>query len=156
MYNISIRDIRRQAGLTKKVEYNESFDVAEVELSGPVKIFLKLTNASSRITVNGHIEAHVLLTCSRCLETYSHHLNFDFFEEFLPEGSPELIIRKDLDWEDLSRFSYVGDSIDVYEMIRQNILAEIPIKPLCDENCRGLCIVCGINLNNESCFCSFD
>lgn len=153
MYNISIRDIKRQAGLTKKVEYNEPFDIVEVDLSEHVNVVLKLTNASSRITIDGNIETSVSLTCSRCLKTYRHHLKFDFFEEFLPEGSPELGDEKDLEWEDLSRFSYNGDSIDVYELIRQNILAEIPIKPLCREDCRGLCTVCGRNLNYESCSC---
>ncbi|MCD4784981.1 MAG: DUF177 domain-containing protein [Candidatus Eremiobacteraeota bacterium] len=156
MYNVSIRDIKRQAGLTKKVEYNEPCDIAEVDLLGPVNVVLKLTNATSRITIDGHIETHVSLTCSRCLESYRHHLQFDFFEEFLPEGSPELGNGKDLEWEDLSRFTYTGDSIDVYELIRQNILAEVPMKPLCREDCKGLCTVCGENLNSESCSCSVD
>ncbi len=54
-------------------------------------------------------------------------------------------------------FLLVGDdSVDLSDDIRQNIHLAIPMKILCDDNCKGLCPVCGVNLNKSTCGCSVD
>lgn len=134
---ISIFDIVKQPGLSKRFEYKGSVDLVQVDLASDVEIEFKLTNASSRILLEGYIRTSIFLTCSRCLEQYAQALDIRVNEEFLPPGSSELETEK-LGWENVSLFTYENDQIDIYEVIRQNILAAIPIKPLCSEDCSGI------------------
>lgn len=156
MIRVNIRRIKKQNGLTTTFESTRGPDLAEVDLEEPFYTRLKFTNASSRIIVNGLIRVVILLECVRCLEKFPYRAEFEFYEEFLPEDSPELKDENNLEWEDLSRFTYDGDEIDVYELLRQNILTAIPMKPLCDENCRGICPKCGADLNREACSCNLE
>jgi uncharacterized protein len=153
MITLNIHDIRKQPGLSMTWDYEDTPDIAEVDLEDKVYVKLKLTNVASRILVEGSIRTAVKLECARCLVDYVCPLEFSFIEEFLPEGSPELSEHDTLSWEDLSRFSFSGDIIDIYEMIRQNIITAVPVKPLCSEDCKGLCINCGKSRNTESCSC---
>ncbi|MCE1245089.1 MAG: DUF177 domain-containing protein [Firmicutes bacterium] len=153
MITLNIHDIRKQPGLSMIWEYEDTPDIAEVELADKVSATLKLTNVSSRILVEGSIRTAVKLECARCLADYVCPLEFSFVEEFLPEGSPELVEKEKLDWEDLNLFSFSDDILDIYEMIRQNIITALPVKPLCSEGCKGLCPVCGKSRNTETCSC---
>ncbi len=134
---IQVGDILKQPGLYTHYSYHGDFDIAEVDLLGKVDVKFKLTNAGSRIVLKGRIKTSIKLQCVRCLEDYSQPVDVEVWEEFLPEGSPELDAEV-LTWDNLSLFAYKNNEIDVYEVIRQNILASIPIKPLCDENCKGI------------------
>ncbi len=154
MIRVNIRRIKNQNGLTKTYESTKAPDLAEVDLKEPFYTRLKFTNASSRIIVNGFIKVTMLLDCVRCLEPFSYTGEVEFYEEFLPVDSPELKDEDTLEWEDLSRFTYENDEIDIYEMLRQNILTAIPSKPLCKDACRGICPICGADLNREECSCS--
>lgn len=153
MFRINVLEIMKEPGLSKTIETEETLDIAEVDLKGMVYSRLKFTNASSRIIVNGYVRCSLLLDCCRCLDTYEYPMEFEFCEEFLPSDSEELIDNEKLSWEDLSRFTYDDNHIDIYEMLRQNILSEIPNKPLCSEDCIGICPECGRNLNNDECGC---
>jgi uncharacterized protein len=134
---VSIADILRQAGLSKEFHYEGPIDLIQVDLAGDIEVDLKITNASSRVIVTGMIKAPILLTCSRCLEEYVQLIEIPVQEEFLPAGSPELD-EEMMGWDNLSLFEYRDDQVDLYELIRQNIVAAVPIKPLCVENCPGI------------------
>ena len=154
MLRINVSEIMKEPGLSKNVEIDEVLDIAEVDLKGNVYARLKFTNVKSRIIVKGFVRFVMILNCVRCLKDYEFHHEFEFLEEFLPVDSEELVDDSKLSWEDLSRFTYDDDYLDVYDMIRQNILAEIPMKTICSDDCKGLCYGCGVNLNEEMCKCS--
>lgn len=59
----------------------------------------------------------------------------------------------ELDSENLSVAYYEGDRIDLGEEVRQSIILALPMKPVCREDCLGLCSHCGRNLNKEKCGC---
>jgi len=153
MIRIDVSDIRRQPGLSKTFEYDDEFDMTEVDLKCPISARLKLTNAHSRIIVEGFIKILMILECVRCLEIYEFTHELKLCEEFLPHDSSEIHGKEKLSWEDHSYFTFSNDLIDIYEMIRQNILTAIPVKPLCGEDCRGICPHCGNNRNHEICSC---
>jgi uncharacterized protein len=60
----------------------------------------------------------------------------------------------ELDEQDLISATYSGDEIDFADEVAEQILLEIPYKPLCFEECNGLCASCGTDLNNSDCSCS--
>jgi uncharacterized protein len=59
----------------------------------------------------------------------------------------------ELSREDLEDFHFEGDSIDLTEILREQIVLALPMYPRCKEDCRGLCSVCGANLNLGECGC---
>jgi uncharacterized protein len=109
-----------------------------------------------RIRENVFIEGTVAATgempCCRCLETAHLQLRSAFKYTFAPSpAQPEE--DAELKAEDLDFAYYEGEIIDLDAVILEQILLQIPIKPLCTELCRGLCPRCGINLNTASCNC---
>lgn len=153
MIKVNIGEIKKEPGRIKIFEYDIVPHIAEFDLVSPFFTRLKFNNAASRIIVNGYLQAGVRLECVRCLEEFTYIVETNFYEELLPLNSPELEDSAKLQWEDLSIFTYEGDQIDVYEMIRQNIIASIPIKPLCSIKCKGICPQCGEVLNEVQCKC---
>lgn len=135
--NVHIGEILKQSGLYRRFHYEGDLDLAEADLDGGVEIDLKLTNVSSRILVEGVVKTSIILECARCLESFDWPVEIEIQEQFLPAKSPELEDR-DLGWDNLSLFAFSEDRIELYEVLRQNILASIPAKPLCDEECPGL------------------
>ena len=91
--------------------------------------------------------------CSRCLESYAFALNnkFDFVLRPDPVTSDRKIEK--LSREDLGLSYYSNEEINLTPLIREQVMLALPTRPLCDENCRGLCGGCGANLNREACAC---
>jgi uncharacterized protein len=93
--------------------------------------------------LTGKISSEYTVNCARCLRPLSVALNVDFDEEFAREPSEE----------NPDRYLFQGDVIDLTQMVLDSIALNIPMRHLCRELCRGLCPVCGINLNTEKCSC---
>ena len=78
-------------------------------------------------------------SCSRGLRRYSFPLNKEF----------DFVLR-----EDLGLSYYSTEEIDLAPLIKEQVMLALPTRPLCHENCRGLCGNCGVDLNQETCACS--
>jgi uncharacterized protein len=91
--------------------------------------------------------------CSRCLRSYSFPLNKDFDFVLSPDPSKSGRKVEELKREDLGLSYYSSDEINLAPLIREQVLLALPTRPLCKENCRGLCAGCGVNLNDEPCVC---
>lgn len=102
-----------------------------VTLDAPLIANFDLSVGTSDILLLGDIKGGFTLCCSRCLNPY--HQRFD--------QPLEQTFSKDL------------PRIDVGEEIRQAVVLALPIKPLCQENCKGFCPSCGTNLNIKACDC---
>lgn len=98
------------------------------------------------------VKTKVLLECSRCLDIYPQELEFSYEEVYTEE--PFRIIGK-LTEEDF-KYTIENNIVDVSKSVRENIIMNLPIKPLCREDCKGLCPICGKNLNREKCNCSLE
>ena len=100
----------------------------------------------SRIQQGLHIQADfsalLQMTCVRCLEEYQQILHAVFEEIFTFKGHP-----LSEDEQEVPEDGY----IDIEPLLIDYLFLEIPIKPVCKENCFGLCIICGQNLNQTFC-----
>jgi uncharacterized protein len=103
--------------------------------------------------VKGKITTNTTVMCSRCLKNANYTTIFDVEEEFLPEAYISSHSTK-IDDFDTSATIISDNVLDLSEIIRQCALLSIPIKPLCNPNCVGLCAICGQNLNEDFCECS--
>lgn len=155
---VCVSDILQSLGKTLNISQSVEFAIQDLKLLSPVRVELKLVGTGNGgIVVTGSLGVEVELACSRCANAYSEHLDIDIEEMFLPSDSPELSLgdeSEEVEAEDLCVFPYDDDVIDISEVLRQNILASLPFRPLCREDCRGVCAGCGADLNVEECKCS--
>lgn len=150
--HVGIGDIRKSKGLAKSFDWDGPYKLEGIDLEGPLKLDLKVTNAGSRVMVKGPLKTAVRIPCTRCSEDIVYPLEIDLEEEFLPVHSEEAMSRA----KDLldGTFTFENDKVVLDELLRQEIEAAFPIQALCTNNCRGLCEQCGANRNRETCQCS--
>jgi uncharacterized protein len=128
-------------------------DVEYQNISVPTEARLRIEKLDAEVIVTGNLLSELSLQCSRCLKDFSRefslpvHLVYHPLEEFAGEDTYE--VRH----EELDMDFYSGEELDLSSLIREQVLLNMPMKPLCDESCRGICPVCGKNLNIESCTC---
>jgi len=103
----------------------------------------------------GNVAFTADLTCSRCAEPYpfanpsAFHVTFRPRPEALPDNEEvEITTEEELDVE-----FYSEPVIPLRELALEQVRLSIPMKPLCDENCLGLCPTCGVNRTREECSC---
>jgi uncharacterized protein len=145
---IDVSDLLRKK-ITKKevkvsVDNSELFRTnKEVQCAKPVEFTGELSVVSDLISLEGNLRAELSLQCSRCMEKFQETLELSIHEEF----------SNNLDNEDDMIIFIDSDSIDITEVIENNIIMNLPIKKLCSEDCKGLCQHCGTNLNISTCSC---
>lgn len=128
-------------------------DAGECKFLRPVDISLSLVREYGHIRVRGSVATEVGLNCSRCLADYKADIQSNFTIYFTKSSGEQVEDEVELAEEDLLSVSYQGDEIDLSNEVAEQVLLEIPYKPLCNEDCLGLCSVCGEDLNSSACSC---
>lgn len=103
------------------------------------------------VVVAGEIDSTVPVACGRCLEEFPVHARAVVDVRFIPR--PPGGDRVELGSDDLDLDFYDGDAIDLTRLVQSETALALPMKPLCREDCRGLCPVCGSNRNLAACVC---
>lgn len=148
---IQIFDIPEE-GLNLELE--ETPQLEGIRITKPFKAILSIKKSGMEVLIKGIVSGEVELQCSRCLKEYimpvktTVEVSYHPIEEINKEELVELK-RNEMDVD-----FYRDSEIDTENIIRDQILLAIPMKPLCSEDCKGLCPICGVNLNEESCSCS--
>ncbi len=104
------------------------------------------------IYIEGNIDAEGEMPCSRCLEMTEVFLKGPFKYTFRPP-SQDFKEEIELSLDDLDLEYYTGDIINIDKVVFEQVMLQIPMKPLCSESCKGLCPHCGANLNKTTCNC---
>jgi uncharacterized protein len=126
----------------------------ECEFLSPINVELVVFREFDHIRVNGRVETTVRLSCSRCLAEFDANVKSLFTLFYNKTSGLPLEEEQELTETDLDSASYEGDYIDFTAEISEQVLMEIPFKPLCKEDCSGLCSNCGADLNTVDCGCS--
>ncbi len=138
---IDVAPLLNSVGRSVKIDEVEeaSYPEDNLVMTAPVHVTGKFTNVGETILFSGRVVTAVRLNCARCLRDFDLPVDFELEEEYSirpprpPVGSKELKLT-DRDFV----FAVEPDrTIDLSEVIRQNILTELPIQPLCDEKCSG-------------------
>jgi len=149
--NVS-QQLKSSIGSVRKYEVSEIVNVADGE--SMVKGEIELVRTDRGILAKGRLHAEVEVTCSRCLSLFSCPLTLDIEEEYFPITDVVSGASLPLPEEPGSFTIDEHHVIDLTEVIRQYALLAVPMKPLCREDCAGLCLDCGHNLNQGPCGCS--
>ncbi len=105
------------------------------------------------VDLNASLQATLELECSRCLEPFLAPLSTHFFLKIVPEAVESGSGEARMDLEDANLFYAREGKADLDAMAAEQIYLSLPLKPICREDCRGLCSACGSNLNRGSCGC---
>lgn len=119
---------------------------------------IKITRVAGSLLVQGDVEAQVTLQCSRCLDDFTMPVDALLEEQFQPVVDIETgRAAQQPEEADDNTFSLDANHLmDLTEPVRQALLVALPMKPLCREECKGLCPECGQNLNEAQCDCEQD
>jgi uncharacterized protein len=115
---------------------------------------LKMLRTTNGILVTGTFRTALELECSRCLEPVSMPIELEIEEEFRPSVDIHTGATLPMTDDDDKATSIDEHHIlNLTEVVRQAIFLTLPMHPLCQENCAGLCVQCGQNLNEGQCDC---
>jgi uncharacterized protein len=125
----------------------------DFSLEKPLTGNVHLERHDDSILLRGQLQGELHFTCSRCLDPFTGPLDCTFDLLIKTSRAPVPAQEMELDSEELDEEYSQGDELDLNVLLREQILLALPLKPLCREDCRGLCRHCGANLNRESCSC---
>jgi uncharacterized protein len=131
----------------------------EFRVTAPVTLGMVIHKDHDRFRLMGTVQAQLELDCSRCLEPFRLPVDREFDLRYLPAGSTAVEGTGDdeegreVEDDDVATTFYRDEHIDLGDLLREQFYLELPMKPLCRAECRGLCPHCGVNLNVETCAC---
>ena len=125
---------------------------------------LDLYMEDKNVFVRGQLDGWVEVACSRCVGPVKLVVSEPIAVTYLPQADvpahdkDEELAGDDVepasfDEDDMDVYSYVGEEVDLEPLLREQIILAVPFAPLCSEDCKGLCPVCGRNRNREACTC---
>lgn len=119
----------------------------------PVDLRLTVHKDRDRYRLVGTVSTEIELGCSRCLEPYRLRVDALFDVRYLPHSENAGEAEREVEDDDLSAAYYRDETIDLGQLIEEQLYLVLPMKPLCRDDCEGLCPQCGANLNAERCDC---
>ncbi len=161
---LQVSDLKN-SGLQMKIEKNvEAFPVlAQLQRDGecvfltPVVVDLDAVVVGGMVELHGHISVSVEVPCRRCLMPCRREISAEFkqtYVEHLPEVTDDDGQELELLAEDMGLELIIDDQINLVDEIQQQVVLLLPEQLLCENECKGLCAVCGTDLNKETCSCS--
>jgi uncharacterized protein len=127
----------------------------EYRVAAPVELTLdvqKLGNVA--FAVSGRTRTELEVECSRCVEPIRVPVDATFDLRYMPQAANTGEGEREVGEEDLTTAFYRDGMLDLVDLLREQFMLALPMKPLCTEACRGLCPQCGTNLNKTQCGCA--
>jgi uncharacterized protein len=153
-----ILDLAKLDGPNNRFEFSISADdldleIENVSLKSDISGSCEITKNVSKTYITGAISVSAEIDCTRCLIPIERLLEFSFDAAYLP--SEELLKESEaeLEADDLNVDALDADELDLREVVREQILLNLPDQIFCKEDCKGLCQKCGANLNLIDCSC---
>ena len=109
---------------------------------------------SRGVDLQARLEGLLSLECARCLESFETRLDVRFALVVVGEAAEFGSTDKRLEPEEADLFYAAGEVLDLREVAREQVLLNLPLKPVCRPECAGLCPTCGANRNRIECACS--
>ncbi len=158
---VDVDTISPEEGLT--LDLRKPFDFFFPEGDGvvgasDVGINVSLTKVGNEIFAAGRVGGAVRLQCGRCLEEFNYFVEAEVYAPFLPKAvggrEPSPNSEAEGPEEDEGDVNYYkGKTLNLYDVLRDQLFLALPLKPLCREECKGLCPSCGADLNEGPCSC---
>ena len=151
-FNVS-QLVREPSGTLRDYDVDESFalaDGAKVDVKGRVSLF----KTESGVWVSAALESMVAVSCSRCLTEHAEPVQVTVEEEYFPK--PETHGRaRPVEEAPSDEQNWIDENhvLDISGVAGEYFTLGLPMQPVCREECAGLCLTCGVNLNETHCRC---
>jgi uncharacterized protein len=119
----------------------------------PVSLAFDIVKDKAHFQLIGTVKTTLELPCSRCVEPFLLPVENSFDLRYQPHAVNTGEGEREIEEDDLTTAFYENDQIDLRELMREQFYLALPMKPLCQDDCKGLCSICGINLNRGTCDC---
>ena len=142
-------------GSRRSYPLDETFEALPETGTSLVKGKVTITRTDVGVWLSGPIESNALISCSRCLNPAECPVRFGIDEEYLP--TVDIASGSAIKTPEVKEGAFTLDHnhiLDLTEAVRQYVIINLPMKPLCRHDCAGLCSNCGVNLNDGECVCS--
>ena len=151
--------MREPSGASRSVEVDESVSLESG--AGPIQVrgTVGLMRTDRGVWVSASLRSEVPCVCSRCLDELAQPISIDIEEEFLPMVEPATNspgpksgvvplgeVEGNLNIDE-------SNVLDLAHAVREYAALNTPMKPMCSSECLGICIRCGVNLNDDRCAC---
>jgi uncharacterized protein len=113
----------------------------------------RVNRKSYEVQLRGTVRARAEVDCDRCLGSVLIPIASDFDVKYISSDDYRATETVELQEEDLSVAVFEDATIDIDELVREQVLLALPARALCTEECKGLCPVCGSNKNSQDCAC---
>ncbi|WP_293555338.1 DUF177 domain-containing protein [Phascolarctobacterium sp.] len=149
MIKINVAEIKKRLVGEKTLAYELSPAELEIEpyvmaIEGTVHLEGSMSNVGDVLLLQAKMQAKVQRTCGRCLKDFTGVTEAEVVEKFYPASAEHI---------ENDAFVYDSDVIDITAPLREGLLLAEPMQALCKPDCRGLCPVCGADLNDGDCGC---
>jgi len=152
MMKINVPDIP-DTGLCREAEiplqlHENARDIASVSLT--------ISRFKRTVMIEGTIKISATIECGRCLREFKMPLDLTLNEQYEPADTVEDAETEEIPSGQLDAGFYENDEIDIPEIVMEQVLLALPMKPLCSDDCPGLCSTCGKDLHDGPCGCIKD
>ena len=136
-------------------------DREDFRVAAPVSLAFDIFKDKAQYRLVGRTQTSLELPCSRCLESITVAVDAPFDLRYQPHAPAATAglgkdDEREIEEDDFGTAFYEHDQIDLGQLMREQFYLAVPMKPLCDSACRGLCPACGTNLNRGTCECKRD
>jgi uncharacterized protein len=148
-------------GTTRPFDFELAPDVLDLEdsdlkLKGDVHATGEIERTSAEVVVKGSITGDAEIECSRCLKPLERNLKIEFQANFVTPEHFSVDKENEVPVSDLDTDVLEGDRIDIKDIVREQILLNVPEQVFCEPDCKGLCPKCGANRNLIDCKCDLN
>ncbi len=123
-------------------------------VASPVTLAFEIYKDKRTFRLVGRMQTTLEVPCSRCLEAMAFPVDAAFDLRYQPHAANTGDGEREIEEDDLTTAFYQHDEIDLEQLMREQFYLALPMKPLCREDCQGLCSMCGTNLNKSTCACT--
>ena len=136
----------------KKIDFDAKLDFLDCGDLGfsfqkPAKVSGSVLNIGGSLELSAKVCAELIFECDRCCDEFAEEFECSFTEVLKKE------LGTDSDDKNPDAIYFEGNSVELDDIVLNNILVELPLKHLCKDDCKGLCTECGQNLNHGECGC---
>jgi uncharacterized protein len=130
----------------------EEIGLESIFLEKNIECTVILNKTKSEVSLEGEITFALKLECSRCFKPFTLKKT-EKLSAYFEKKHTKKMETEHLSQHDVITEYYENDTINIKPILHDTIALSIPMKPLCDTECKGLCPICGANLNIEKCNC---
>ncbi len=136
-----------------EIEVEEDASSEPIRLLSPLQATLKIDKRGLGVYVKGTLKSEVELQCSRCLKPFPLAVASNIDVVYNPAEEINREEHYELKGDELNTGFYREDQIDTNDLLIEQVLFNLPMKPLCSSQCKGICPKCGADLNVAPCNC---